>query len=500
MWLPLLVSTLIAGRFAVVATAAEAEGQAALRYVDADADRVRAVLEDLGGVDGKNVIRVPNATAATLRDALARAEQALRTDPEAILFVYYSGHAEENGLLLGRDVFSYRELRELLARSTARTRVVLLDGCRTGGVVTSKGGRQTPAFDVPALRTETVRGAAIIAASTASEQAQESSRLEGSFFTHHLVAGLRGAADQDGDGRVSLAESYAYAYSQTLSSTSTTLLGPQHPAYQYDLAGAGELIVTDLARAQSLLVLPVGAPGDLFMVFDGRDTLLAEIAGGAKRPAQLALRAGTYRVTRRRQGRASVATVTLPAQARTTFDEHALREQPSELAMAKGIRRKRHGVFLDVGLVHAQTGAVPSAVEAGVAYDHALARWHLGARLSYGTGESSYSVYEVTRASLQLAALRRFSLGALDLAVGADVGAARFLQIRQGTRYFDPQLPDRLEGLAAVSHAVLMLDIPLGGPVSLRLDWHAGALLLRANGALRMRPELAARVGVGAHF
>jgi len=260
----LLLSLVLSGRFAVLATASEAPGQAPLRYVEADADRVAAVFEELGGLDAKNVFRVPHATVTSLREALLKAEAAVRSDPNAVLLIYFSGHADEGGLLLGDESFEYRELRQYLKQSSARTRVVLLDGCRTGGAVTAKGGHQGAAFDVRPLQadaiTEVISGAAIIAASTATEQAQESSRLEGSFFTHHLVAGLRGAADQNGDGRITLAESYAYAYKQTLSSTSSTLFGPQHAAYQYDLAGTGELTLTELARAEAILSLPLGAP------------------------------------------------------------------------------------------------------------------------------------------------------------------------------------------------------------------------------------------------
>lgn len=500
MWAALLLSVLLSGRFAVVATAGEAAGQSTLRYVDADAERVRAVLGELGGLDAGRVLRVRNATPATLRAALATAESALRGDPESVLVVYFSGHAEERGLLLGNDRFEYQELRRLLAQSSVRTRVVLLDACRSGGALSSKGGQPTGAFDVHALRSETVSGAAIIAASTASEQAQESSRIEGSFFTHHLVSGLRGAADQNGDGRVTLAESYAYAYTQTLSSTSTTLLGPQHPSYQYDLAGAGELVLTELGRAQARLSLPVGTPGDLFMVFDAHDNVVAEVTGAGRRTTRLALPAGNYRVARRRGERAAVGMVSLPIGADLSVDERALREQPAEIAMGKGVRRKRHAVFVDGGLVYAQTGAIPMAVEAGVSYDHALPNWHLVARLAYGSGESSYSVYRVTRQSAQLALLRRLPWTVADLGLGAELGIARFTQTRQGTRFFDPQTPDRLTGTGGSAHLVFAFDVPLGSRLSMRLGWRGGAIVLRANDSLHLRAELLATLGLGAHF
>jgi hypothetical protein len=192
--------------------------------------------------------------------------------------------------------------------------------------------------------------------------------------------------------------------------------------------------------------------------------------------------------------------VSLPAGARVTLDERTLRDQPAEIAMAKGARRRTQAVFLDGGLVYAQTGAIPMALEAGLSYDYALPHWRLLGRVATGAGDSSFSVYRVTRQSAQAALLRRVPLASTELALGVGVGAARFVQDRQGDRLFDPRAPDHLEGTAASAHLVLAFDIALGDRLSLRLGWRGGAILLRGNGALRLRPEILTTVGVGAHF
>src|SRR5439155_1760197 len=90
------------------------------------------------------------------------------------------------------------------------------------------------------------------------ELALESREIRGSFFTHHFVSGLRGAADASGDGRVTLAEAYEYAFSRTVSATSGTVVGPQHPAYDYRLSGKGDFVLTDLLRPSGVLELPAG--------------------------------------------------------------------------------------------------------------------------------------------------------------------------------------------------------------------------------------------------
>jgi hypothetical protein len=55
----------------------------------------------------------------------------------------------------------------------------------------------------------------LIASSSGVEKARESERVYGSFFTHHLVAALRGAADRSGDGVVTLTDPFAYARERT---------------------------------------------------------------------------------------------------------------------------------------------------------------------------------------------------------------------------------------------------------------------------------------------
>ena len=73
---------------------------------------------------------------------------------------------------------------------------------------------------------------------------QESDEIQGSFFTHHLTTGLRGDADQNRDGRVTLDEAYTYAYARTVAATAATRGGAQHPTYEYDLRGAGDVVLS----------------------------------------------------------------------------------------------------------------------------------------------------------------------------------------------------------------------------------------------------------------
>jgi len=70
-------------------------------------------------------------------------------------------------------------------------------------------------------------GLALLTASSANEDAQESDELKGSFFSHALISGLLGAADSNGDGDVVLEEAYHHAYESTLRATSRHPGGPR---------------------------------------------------------------------------------------------------------------------------------------------------------------------------------------------------------------------------------------------------------------------------------
>jgi hypothetical protein len=158
---------------------------------------------------------------------------------QAPLFIfYYSGHGDADALHLRGATLSLHELRAEIDRIPARLRVVVFDACRTGG--RQKGVHAAPSFTLPTV--EETRGTVELMASAAGEAAQESEELGGAVFSHFITSGLRGAADSDGDGRVTLLELYSYAYRRTLLRTSGSEI-LQHPSWSASLAGSGEFVL-----------------------------------------------------------------------------------------------------------------------------------------------------------------------------------------------------------------------------------------------------------------
>src|SRR5262249_18940350 len=107
--------------------------------------------------------------------------------------------------------------------------------------------------------------------------------------------GLRGAADASGDGLVTLSEAYEYAYSHTIKTTGETLVGPQHPAYDYRLSGQGDIVLAELSKPSASLELPRGFDR-ILVVERARDQVIAEVAADghgviAVQPGGYAIRA-----------------------------------------------------------------------------------------------------------------------------------------------------------------------------------------------------------------
>lgn len=266
-----------------------------LRYAGTDALAVGRVLTELGGVHPDDAVVLLDVDREGLSDGLDRVAASLAQVPPGVrseLFFYYSGHSDETGLLLGGEHVPYSDLREALAELPADVRIGVLDSCASGAFTRRKGGVRRSPF----LANEgEVRGHAFLTSSSEDEASQESDRLGGSFFTYALISGLRGAADQTGDGRVSLNEVYQFAFHETLRRTESTLGGPQHPAYDIQLAGSGDLVLTDLRAVSAGLVLAEPLDGRV-TIRDADGALEVELRKFAGQPVTLGLERGGYTV------------------------------------------------------------------------------------------------------------------------------------------------------------------------------------------------------------
>ncbi|MEN9579739.1 MAG: hypothetical protein RJA70_2748 [Pseudomonadota bacterium] len=274
-----------------------AQERPALRYAELDARKLGGVLVELGGFEASATTVLLGGTRAAVLDQLRKLTfniQALKRRHErsrVVLAFYYSGHSDGVALELGDDRLRFSELRDLLRQTGADIRLGIIDACRSGAIIGTKGGKPGPGFELATFGLPSLSGEVFVSSSRADELALESREIAGSFFTHHFVSGLRGAADADRDSQVSLEEVYRYTATRTSSAAAGSLYGGQTPAYDYRMVGQGDLILTDLREVSRLIYVPGGF--DRVMILDETDQLA--VAETYTQTAQLiALPVGSY--------------------------------------------------------------------------------------------------------------------------------------------------------------------------------------------------------------
>ncbi len=482
-----------------------------LHYAETDARRMRDLLVELGGVHADRALLVTGEGAARVQQAITelrgRAAELSRAGHRVVLFFYYSGHGDEDGLHLRGGELALADLRDELARVPADLRVLVIDACRTGGRL--KGLRAGPSFGVAAAP-ELPHGWVEVRASSAGEASQESERLEGAVFTHFLLAGLRGAADTDGDGRVTLAELYAYAYRRTLMQTGSGAV-LQHPSAFVDLRGAGEIVLSHLVPAGSSLEITERA--DRYLVFSLPDAaVVAELSGDG--PSRLALPPGRFLVIRQEGGATSAAQVWLPWGGHQRLEPSSFRAVSPDEVAARGGRLElrdlwtgvRSGVELGLG------GTARWAARTGVVVSESRGRLELEGELAFvGAGASTAGLTGAERgvSAAPSVGLRTF-LGPATLvtSIGLDLRATwQQLERGDGARLRAANLPSsEVRSFASAGpRAAVRLALPLWAGVSASLAVTATLLGRRETDApggshIAWDPLLGAALGVGATF
>jgi hypothetical protein len=315
-------------------------GRAPLRFAELDARKLAQTLLELGGVAKEDLRLETGTTLGEIRAALADLDGRLRRwrregpADRQVLLVFFSGHSDGRALELGPERLPFAELLRWIRATGADVRITILDTCKSGSLLASKGGTPGAPFALGFSDELSARGEAILTSTAADEVALESDAIRGSFFTHSLVSGLRGAADGNGDGQVTLHEAYQYAAGATLSATSSSTYGPQHAGFDLRMTGHDDVVLTQPSPRTSRLELPAGFDR-VFVVRVGVDQVLAEV--GAQASARtLALRPGVYGLRAWRGRRLYSGEVTVAAGERRAVSAAELTVRPAPFSQPPG--------------------------------------------------------------------------------------------------------------------------------------------------------------------
>ncbi|MBN2716022.1 MAG: caspase family protein [Deltaproteobacteria bacterium] len=377
------------------------ENQAPLQYAHRDMQKMREVLVEIGRHSPSRIHQLVDPGAGTLEAALNQIRmqiEGLPASAETRFVFYYSGHAKANALMLGNQLFSLKALRKALLGIPSSQKIVILDACQSGSFSRIKGIGVTADFSHNSRAALQTRGTAVLASSTSEELSQESDELEGSVFTHNLVTGLRGAADSDANGRVSLFEAYDYAYNNTLVATADTRVGQQHVTLETDMKGTGETVLTWPAKASARLLLPAEIQGKVVIFDETSHAIHAEIQKSKGSDITLAFSPGRYGVLVSHQQRTLHCPVHLAKDSVTRLKKGSCQTSQLKMGTAKsGEKRKSDGyrwapfVELQFGLMYLRKDDYIRRLEDS-GYNSDIFGWRLpnGERFDFGIQRIRY--------------------------------------------------------------------------------------------------------------
>lgn len=313
------------------------QGRVILRYAVSDAQSIYQVMREMGGLSSSDTVFLTDPSSSDFWQGMgeikARLQAAKNKNQHIEVMVYYSGHADEKGLLLGGETISFQDFRKAVDGLPADVRIAILDSCSSGQVTRSKGGKMLPPFMLDS--SSTMKGYAFLTSSSEDEASQESDTIEGSFFTHYLVSGLRGGADRNQDGKVTLHETYQFAFDETLARTEQTLSGPQHPGYDIQMKGSGDVVLTDVRNNTAILLLDTELWGRFF-IRNSQGKLVAELNKAPGKPTELGLAPGEYTITLDKQNQLFTARVKLIDSRQVILFPWQLQKIQGELSVKRG--------------------------------------------------------------------------------------------------------------------------------------------------------------------
>jgi len=390
--------------------------QPTLRFVGADANRVGTVLTELGGFDGQQ----PSLHDASRAEVLAALASLSHQQPLELFVFYYSGHGDAGGLWLGESYLPTEEMMAAIRRVPAELRLVVLDACQSGGAVVRKGVALAPPVDVriDQLASE---GEVLIASSSAEEASFESHTLQGAVFTIQFVSGLRGAADEDDDGRITLSEAYRYASVRTLQATLFSSTGPQRPAFKWEIRGRSEPVLTHSKGAARLTLR--SATGGSYFVFDSLERqLFAELELNAGQSVRMLLKAGGYVVRGRGDRDVRTARIELSASDDRVLDDTKMERAPLVHLARKGAFGQLSAT-LSGGAAAVSLGQMPMVVmQVGVELQRSWLLWSLEVSFLNGAVEREGLTVTQTGGGLTAALLPGLTVSRVTFRAGPTLG------------------------------------------------------------------------------
>ena len=286
-----------------------------LVYAEGEARDMARIFQEMGNLDRDRTFLLQGASAAEVRETIflveAQAREVTARGDEVMLIFFYSGHASADGLHLSGVLLPMAVIRRWLEASSAQVRIAFVDACESGTLARSRGGTPVEAIELVVDDSLTMSGLAVISSTGPISVARESASFGGGIFTRAMINGLRGSADTDANGYISLDEAYRYAFEETVIGVASISDAVQRPEFRYEISGVGSVVLTRLPNRAAGLILPEELEGVYTVVSVSNGQVVARVEKVPGEARRLALPAGRYVVRKVRREDALIAEVNL---------------------------------------------------------------------------------------------------------------------------------------------------------------------------------------------
>ena len=221
--------------WAVVIGINEYQNTRNLKYAVNDARAFKDYIKDNVGISDERIFYLENqnATRDNIQSLLGTKLKRMASKEDTVI-IFYAGHGavetdpsnpDGDGFekyLLPYDAdlndlyttsISMDEIRKIFQRIRADRVIFIADTCYSG----ASGGRTMMASKTRANlsdkfyeRISKGKGRVIISSSSANEISKEDDNLQHGIFSYYMLEGLKGRADQDGDGIITVSELFSY--------------------------------------------------------------------------------------------------------------------------------------------------------------------------------------------------------------------------------------------------------------------------------------------------
>lgn len=188
-----------------------------LNYTDDDAYRMDAFLQSTkGGALDDNQIQLLVDEQATRKSILTAVQKSFaKADANDVVIFYFSGHGLDGSIIPidfngYQNKILYQEIADIIKKSKAKQKIIITDACYSGSMMASRSPYDSQLTGFYNALADAGEGTVIITSSKQQEYSMEDMGLRSGVFSYYLIKGLKGSADYNKNGIVTITELFNF--------------------------------------------------------------------------------------------------------------------------------------------------------------------------------------------------------------------------------------------------------------------------------------------------